>query len=83
MFPTFVSGTYFYFMTYQVKVHPKKVYEAVTHEFTLTDENGKDLMLRKWEDWNEGGYYIFENDRWVDFQPDEELDDFITYDLDF
>ena len=70
-------------MSFKVKVHPKKVYEAVTHEFTLTNKDGKDLILRKWEDTNGGGYYIFENDRWVDFQPDEELDDFITYDLDF
>lgn len=83
MFPTFVSGTYFHCMSYQVKEKPKKIYEAVTFEFTITNSDGKDYKIRKWEDSNEGGYYILENDRWVEFQPDEELDDFITYDLDF
>ena len=70
-------------MSFKVKVHPKKVYEAITHEFTLTNDKGEEIQLRKWEDSNGGGYYILENDRWVEFFPDEDLDDFITYDLDF
>ncbi len=70
-------------MTFKVKEHPKKVFEAVTLDFTIIDKNGKELQLRKWEDSNGGGYFIFENNDWLEFQPDEELDDFITYDLDF
>jgi|688.fasta_scaffold00014_221 hypothetical protein len=70
-------------MTFKVKEHPKKVFEAVTYDFTIIDKNGKELQLRKWEDSNGGGYFIFENEDWLEFHPDEELDDFITYDLDF
>jgi hypothetical protein len=70
-------------MTFSVKQQPKKVYEAVTFEFTLVDNKGKEYELRKWEDSNGGGFYIFENGEWVDFYPEDELDDFITYDLEY
>ena len=70
-------------MTFTVKQQPKKIYESVTHEFTVTDEEGTEYQLRKWEDTNGGGYYILRNGDWEEYHPDEELDDFILYDLDF
>ena len=70
-------------MTFKVKEHPKKIYESVTHEFTLIDDGGTEYQLRKWEDSNGGGYYMYYDGDWLEYHPGEELDDFITYDLDF
>ena len=70
-------------MNYKVKKHPEKIFEAVTYEFTLEDEKGKEYLIRKWEDSNGGGFYIFLDGEWFDFNPNEELHDFIDYDLDF
>ena len=70
-------------MEYKVKQQPKVVYDAITYQFTLTDESGKELLIRKWEDTKGGGYYILEDDRWVEFYPDEDLEDFILNDLDY
>ena len=85
MFPTFVSGTYFLFMSYILKEQPKKIYESVTFELTVTNENGKDYRIRKWEDNNGGGFYIYDstNNEWVDFYPPEDLDEFLNYDVDY
>jgi len=85
MFPTSVSGTSFYFMSYQVKEKPKKIYESVTFEFTITNSDGKDYKIRKWEDTKGGGFYMFDssNNEWFDFFPPEDLEDFIDNDLDF
>jgi hypothetical protein len=70
-------------MSFKVKEHPQKIYESVTFEFKLENENGEVLHLRKWEDGNGGGYYLNTNDSWVEFYPDDDLLDFIDYDLDF
>jgi len=37
-------------MNYKVNKQPKVVYDAITYQFTLEDENGKELLIRKWED---------------------------------
>jgi hypothetical protein len=72
-------------MNYQVKQQPKVVYDAITYQFTLTDESGKELEIRKWEDTKGGGYYIWneETNGWDEFYPDEDLEDFILNDLDY
>ena len=70
-------------MGYKVKEHPEKIYEAVTFEFKLEDDNGKVLHLRKWEDGNGGGFYINTDGSWEDYFPEDDLLDFIDYDLDF
>ena len=70
-------------MTFEIKQKPKKIYESVTYEFTLVDDNGKEYELRKWEDTNGGGYYIHGEEGWKDYFPDDDLLDFIDYDLDF
>ena len=72
-------------MNYQVKQQPKVVYDAITYQFTLTDESGKELELRKWEDTKGGGYYLWNEDTncWDEFYPDEDLEDFILNDLDY
>ena len=72
-------------MKYQIKVPPKQVYYATTHQFTLTDESGKELEIRKWEDTKGGGYYIWNeaSNCWDDFNPDEELEDFILNELEY
>ena len=70
-------------MTFKIKQTPVKIYESVTHEFILEDENGKTYELRKWEDGNGGGYYLKEEGTWKEFYPEDELLDFIDYDLDF
>ena len=70
-------------MSYSVKNKPKKIYESFTYQFTIIDEQGKELEIRKWEDSNAGGYYILEDGGWVDFYPQEDLDDFINEDLEY
>ena len=72
-------------MQYQVKKQPREIYYATTHQFTLVDESGKELEIRKWEDTKGGGYYIWnqEENNWIDFWPDEDLEDFILNDLNF
>jgi len=70
-------------MSFKVKKHPEKIYEAVTFEFTLEDSEGKVYDLRKWEDGNGGGYYIKIEDVWEEYFPSDDLLDFIDYDLDF
>ena len=72
-------------MEYKVNKQPKVVYDAITYQFTLEDENGKELGIRKWEDTKGGGYYIWneESNNWDEFYPDEDLEDFILNDLDY
>jgi len=70
-------------MTFEIKNQPKKIFESVTYEFTIVDEEGKEYHLRKWEDTNGGGYYIHGEDGWVDYYPKEDLLDFLDYDLEF
>ena len=70
-------------MTYSVKKQPKKIYESITYEFTIVDEEGKEYEIRKWEDTNGGGYYIHENGMWIDYSPNDELDEFINEDLEY
>ena len=72
-------------MEYKIKQQPKVVYDAITYQFTLVDESGNELEIRKWEDTKGGGYYIWneENNNWDEFQPDEDLEDFILNDLDY
>ena len=56
-------------MKYQIKERPKTIGYAVTHEFSLVDENGKELKLRKWENERESGLYKYDEEKqdWVDF----------------
>ncbi len=70
-------------MSYKVKENPKKIYESVTFEFELEDIDGNVLHLRKWEDVNGGGFYINREGTWVEYYPDEDLLDFIDYDMNF
>ncbi len=70
-------------MSFKVKQQPQKIYESVTFEFELENEKGDTLRLRKWEDGNGGGYYLKVNDTWVEYYPDDDLLDFIDYDLEF
>lgn len=71
-------------MNYTIKEQPKKIYEAVTYELEVTDDTGKPYRIRKWEDGNGGGFYILnEENVWVDFYPEEELDEFLNYDVDY
>jgi len=70
-------------MTFTVKHQPQKIYESTTYEITILDDEGTEYRLRKWEDSNGGGYYMYYDGDWKEYHPSEELDDFITYDLDF
>ena len=70
-------------MTFEIKNQPKKIFQSVTYEFTVLDDGGKEYLLRKWEDTNGGGYYIYGKDGWVDYYPEEDLLDFLDYDLEF
>ena len=72
-------------MNYSVKEEPKVIYDAITYQFTLTDENGKEYEIRKWEDTKGGGYYIWneENRNWEDFYPEGELQEFLTEEMEF
>ena len=72
-------------MNYSVKEEPKVIYDAITYQFTLTDENGKEYEIRKWEDTKGGGYYIWneENRSWEDFYPEGELQEFLTEEMEF
>ena len=66
-------------MTYKIKEEPKQIYYAVTHQFILIDCEGKEYEIRKWEDSNEGGYYLLNGENnWIDFIPDEEMEEFIN-----
>lgn len=72
-------------MKFEVKKQPKIIYQAVTYELTITDENGKDYEIRKWEDSNEGGFYLWneEANTWVEFNPEEDMYEFLNYDVDY
>ena len=72
-------------MQFEVMIKPKVVYDAITYQFTLQDETGRQLEIRKWEDSNGGGYYLWNqtSNSWDDFYPDEELEDFILNDLEY
>lgn len=72
-------------MEYQIKVPPKVVYDAITYQFTLTDETGKEYEIRKWEDTKGGGFYIWneQTNNWDEFHPDGELEDFLYNDIDY
>ena len=72
-------------MSFKVKEQPKKIYDAVTYQFSIEDENGQVYEIRKWEDTKVGGFYLWkeEENNWVDFYPDEELEDFINEDLEY
>lgn len=74
-------------MKYQIKESPKTIGYSVTHEFSLIDENGKELKLRKWENESEGGLYIYDEmkEDWIDFyNMDVELIiDELFYDYDW
>lgn len=78
-----MSGTYFFYMTFKVKEQPEKIFEAVTYQFMIEDSNGTLYLLRKWEDSNGGGYFIYSNNDWTEFEPDEDMMDFLDYDIDF
>ena len=69
-------------MSYKLK-DPVKVI-VITHQFSIEDSAGKIYILRKWEnmDIDEGGYSLLdENKKWVDFIPDEDLEDWISEEL--
>lgn len=72
-------------MSFKVKEQPKKIYDAVTYQFSIEDENGQVYEIRKWEDTKGEGFYLWkeEENNWVDFYPDEELEDFINEDLEY
>lgn len=72
-------------MIYQIKEKPKEIYYSVTHQLTITDETGKEYEIRKWEDNKGGGYYLWneETNNWEDFTPDEEMEEFLLYDVDY
>jgi len=65
-------------MSFTIVAPAEVIYEAITHEFSIENDEGKIFKLRKWEDSNGGGYYIQdENNKWVDFFPDEEMEEYI------
>ena len=69
-------------MSYKLN-DPVKVI-TITHQFSIEDDAGKTYILRKWEnmDIDEGGYYLLdENKKWIDFIPDEEMEDWISEEL--
>lgn len=69
-------------MNYKLK-DPVKV-TSITHQFSIDNGEGKIYNLRKWEnmDIDEGGYYLLdENKKWIDFIPDEEMEDWISEEL--
>lgn len=69
-------------MGYKVKEEPREIYYAVTKQFTITDDNGKEYEIRKWEDSKGGGYYLWtKENNWIDFIPDEEMEEFINEEL--
>ena len=70
-------------MSLKVKLQPEKIYESVTYQFTLEDSEGNEYRIRKWEDTNGGGYYIYKDGTWIDYQPNDEFLDFIDYDMNF
>ena len=60
----------------------KVIFQAITQEFSIENNEGKIYKLRKWEDSNGGGNYIEdENNKWVDFLPDEEMEVWIAEEL--
>lgn len=69
-------------MGYKVKEEPRQIYSAVTHQFVITDDNGKEYEIRKWEDSKGGGYYLWDGENnWIDFTPDEEMEEFILEEM--
>jgi len=72
-------------MSYTVKIPVELISQTqrVTHQFTIVDDGGVEFTLRKWEDSaiDEGGYYILKGDKWVDFIPEEEMEDWIDEEL--
>ena len=69
-------------MSYKLKETVKVI--AITHQFSIEDDSGKIFILRKWEnmDIDEGGYYLLdENKKWIDYIPDEEMEDWIIEEL--
>jgi len=70
-------------MSFKIKEKPKKIYESVTFEFQLENQDGTVYHLRKWEDGNGGGFYINRDGSWEEFYPEDDMLDFIDYDLDF
>ena len=69
-------------MSYKLKEAVKVI--SITHQFSIEDDSGKIYNLRKWEntDIDEGGYYLLdENNKWVDYVPYEEMEDWINEEL--
>jgi len=64
-------------MSFTIVEPAEVIYESITHAFSIENDEGKIFKLRKWEDSNGGGYYIEENNKWVDFFPDEEMEEYI------
>jgi hypothetical protein len=69
-------------MSFTIVEPAEVIYEAITHAFSIENDEGRIFKLRKWEDSNGGGYYIEdENNKWVDFSPDEEMEEYILDEL--
>lgn len=69
---------------YTIISDAKVIYQSITHEFTIQDGDGKIYELRKWEDDNGGGFLIKEDVlNWVDFYPDEEMEEWILEEINF
>ncbi len=57
-------------MNFKLKEEPKVIYQLITYEFTLTNDNG-------------ATYYLLEDGVWREFFPDDEMFEFIMNEIEF
>ncbi len=70
-------------MNFKLKEEPKVIYQLITYEFTLTNDNGDLFQLRYSDDDNGATYYLLEDGVWREFFPDDEMFEFIMNEIEF
>ncbi len=70
-------------MSFILKEQAIKIFESVTYQFTVVDENNNEFELRKTEDSNGEEYTIYQNGTWSEYYPKMELIEFIDSEIEF
>lgn len=70
-------------MNYTISKQPKVIYQAITYEFTLSNDEGDSFQIRYVDEDNGSTYFILTDGKWNEFYPDDDMLEFIMNEIEF